>query len=635
VPGSAGIASLPGRWLELASGAFAAGAKPAGGAALDQVIGASAAAFVLTGGLVAFGVAHRKGRTRRLRRLADRSAAVSGLPYWSALPLGLASGSLLVALFGRYWDVSLHVDNCRDPGPLANPAHYFILAGLFGIFAAGFLAMVIPEERPSRSAVRVAGDWYAPIGGIVLMACSVFALLGFPLDDMWHRAFGQDVTLWGPTHLMMIGGAGLSLLGHATLLVERGPVRRHRRADLRARPSLSSVVRVRHAAVFGGLLIGLSTFQAEFDFGVPQFQLYFQPVLIAVAAGVALVGARIYAGPGGALFAAVFFLVVRGIVSLLVGPVLGETTPHFPEYVVEAALVELVAIWIPPERPYRFGAFAGLLVGAIGLAAEWGWSHLWMPIPWPSSLLAEAAVATPVAGVAAGLLGGFVGRALTAPRRQPGAPALAPAAAGLAAIVALVGFGLHTEPDGKVTASVSLRTVRPGPHREVAAAVRLRPASVGRDAKWLTVTSWQGGGLVVDRPRPLRGGVYRTTEPIPVYGQWKATLRLHRGHSIEGIALYMPSDPAIPWARPVPVRPYFTERFESDRRLLQRERKPSVPTALPVVGYTVVGSIVAGLLLLLGWALLRVARLAGAAPRPVRPAGPGRARPREAVPAGR
>ena len=38
-------------------------------------------------------------------------------------------------------------------------------------------------------------------------------MIGFPLDDVWHRLFGQDVTLWGPTHLMLIGGAGLSTAG--------------------------------------------------------------------------------------------------------------------------------------------------------------------------------------------------------------------------------------------------------------------------------------------------------------------------------------------------------------------------------------------------------------------------------------
>ncbi len=49
-----------------------------------------------------------------------------------------------------YWDISLHIDNGRDDGPLANPAHYFILVGLFGIFTAGFLAMVLPAGAPER-----------------------------------------------------------------------------------------------------------------------------------------------------------------------------------------------------------------------------------------------------------------------------------------------------------------------------------------------------------------------------------------------------------------------------------------------------------------------------------------------------
>ena len=49
-----------------------------------------------------------------------------------------------------YWDIALHIGVGRDEGPLANPAHYFILAGLFGIFTAGFFAMVLPKEQPER-----------------------------------------------------------------------------------------------------------------------------------------------------------------------------------------------------------------------------------------------------------------------------------------------------------------------------------------------------------------------------------------------------------------------------------------------------------------------------------------------------
>jgi hypothetical protein len=119
-----------------------------------------------------------------------------------------------------YWDISLHIDDGRDAGPLANPAHYFILVGLFGIFAAGFVAMVLPSQRPGASAVRITERWHAPLGGVLICACGAFSLTGFPLDDVWHRLFGQDVTLWGPTHLMLIGGAAMTLVGIAVLLVE-------------------------------------------------------------------------------------------------------------------------------------------------------------------------------------------------------------------------------------------------------------------------------------------------------------------------------------------------------------------------------------------------------------------------------
>ena len=84
------------------------------------------------------------------------SERVSGLPGWARLPLGVAMVALIVALFGMYWDISLHIDNGRDAGPLANPAHYFILVGLFGIFAAGVLAIGLPVgERPGPAAVRI------------------------------------------------------------------------------------------------------------------------------------------------------------------------------------------------------------------------------------------------------------------------------------------------------------------------------------------------------------------------------------------------------------------------------------------------------------------------------------------------
>jgi hypothetical protein len=593
-------------------------AKPAGGAAAREVVVATAGAMLATTALIVLGLLHRSRRTDLLRRAGETASRQTGLPPWAALPSQLAAVSLLIALVGMYWDISLHIDDGRDAGPLANPAHYFILVGLFGIFAAGFLAVILPEGRPSRVAVPITRDWYAPLGGVVLLATSSFALAGFPLDDFWHRLFGQDVTLWGPTHLMLIGGAGLSLIGHAILLVEGG---QGKPSGSLGRGILGVLTRSRLAAVCGGLLIGLSTFQAEFDFGVPQFRMVFQPALIAAAAGIALVAARIYAGRGAALLAVVYFLVIRGLVTLIVGPVAGETIPHFPLYAAEGLIVELVALRVSTDRVYRFGALAGLGIGTIGFASEWAWSHLWMPLPWPQPLLAEALPLVLVVSVAAGMVGAFVGTALAAPRRPGGIPLprLAPAALSVVAIAAVIGYGLQMQPERGVEAQITANEVRGGPDREVALDVRVSPSEATRDANWFQAIAWQGGGFVSNSLERVGEGVYRTTEPLPAYGDWKTVVRLHRDDSLLSVPVYMPADPGIP-AKGVPLKPTVTRTFVEDHELLQRERKDDVPGWLPAVAYSVVGVIVLGFIAVLGWALARLARgFVGPPPPPARP----------------
>jgi hypothetical protein len=610
-------AAVPGLVLLAApDAAFAAGAKPAGGAALIEVALATTGATLLTAALFALGWAHRAGRTSILRRPAEATARATGLPVWAALPTQVASGALLIALFGMYWDIALHIDVGRDPGPLANPAHYFILAGLFGLFTAGFLALVLPEGKPSRAAVRISGDWYAPIGGVALVACAAFSLSGFPLDDVWHRLFGQDVTLWGPTHMMLIGGAALALIGHTMLMVEG---RTGAPSGAHGRGFLGLLARTRYAAVMGGLLVGLSAFQAEFDFGVPQYRLLFHPVLIAAAGAIALVAARTYAGRGAALGAAVYFIVIRGIIALLVGPVLGETTPHMPLYLVEAGLVEAVALVVPPTRPYGFGALCGLLIGTVGFAAEYGWSQLWAPNAWPTALVGEAGVAVLAMAVAGGLVGAFVGSALGAARRSAHVhlPRVAPAALGLVALIAVMGYGLDTKPAEGIRASIALRDVTPAPNRTVEATVRIDPPSAARDADWLTAMAWQGGGFHNDPLRKVGPGVWRTTTPLPVHGNWKALVRLQRKRSIVAVPIYLPKDSAIP-APETPAAASFDRPFVLEKHILQREQKSDVPASLATVAYGTVGTIVLVLLALLGWSLTRLGRQAGpdaAAPR--------------------
>ncbi len=590
----------------------ATSAQPAGGAAIGEIVTATVAALVITAALLILGVGHRTGRVALLGRAADRFGRLTGLPSWVALPTAVATSSLLIAVFGMDWDISLHIDVGRDPGPLANPAHYFILFGLFGIFSAGFLAMVLPKERPSSTAVRMRPGWDAPLGGVLICACGAFSLIGFPLDDMWHRIFGQDVTLWGPTHLMLIGGAAMTLIGIAVLLVE----------GLRARllaggseADLGWLHTARRLSLAGGLLIGLSTFQAEFDFGVPQFRFVFAPMLVMLAASAGLVAMRMWIGRGGALGAVVFFLVIRGGLALLVGPVLGETTPHFPLYIVEALIVETVGLRLGRERPLAFALTAGAGIGTIGLAAEWGWSHVWSVIPWPSTLLPEGALLGFGMAMAGSLIGAWIATRLASDSLVRPPRLRVAATIGAVAVAAFVGVGLYKSTATGARAHVDLTEVHGGPARTVNATVTLDPPSAASGAEWLTATAWQGGGLVVDRLQNVGPGRYHTTQPIPVHDDWKALVRLHRGSSLTGIPLYLPDDPAIP-AKGVPASAHFTRTLVADHKILQREQKTSSTGVLTVIAYGTVLAIALGLLALLAWGLHRLGAVAPSGSEP-------------------
>ncbi|WP_346043478.1 hypothetical protein [Actinomadura chokoriensis] len=69
-----------------------------------------------------------------------------------------------------------------------------------------------------------------------------------------------------------------------------------------------------------------------------------QPLLIALAAGCALVAVRLWAGRGAALAAVGFYMVVRGGVSVAVAGVIGELWAAVPLYFAEALCVEAAAL---------------------------------------------------------------------------------------------------------------------------------------------------------------------------------------------------------------------------------------------------------------------------------------------------
>jgi hypothetical protein len=562
--------------------------KPARGVDLAQVLPVTLALVVAAVVILALCVQYRRGKLPALERAAAWSERESGLPAWASVPALVSSLSLLTAGFGFYWDVAVHIDNGRDNSPFGTAAHWPILLGLCGLALAGVLAITLDRNPDGGAAIHLPGGLQCSLGSLLVLLCGSVSLAGFPLDDMWHATFGQDVTLWSPTHIQMIGGASLTTLA-SWVLVEEG---RRRSGGARGSGSFAGrLMRPSSVTLAGAFLVGLSTLQDEFDMGVPQFNAVYHPILIALAAGIGLVAARVKIGPGGALKAAVVFLVLRGLFALVIAGAFGLSTPHMPLYLAEALLVEGAALLVDPTRQIRFGALAGALIGTVGVGFEWAYSQVAFVLPWQGVLFPEAYVLALLAAVSGGVLGAMIGRALlpsTATRSATPHFAAGLAFAGALGVIAValpIGSTAGAKADVVVTAAGA---------STADLTITLHPASLANDVAWFNVTSWQGsrelvGGTglqitLLDRVSP---GVYKTQHPVPVAGDYKSVLRLATSTTQQAIPVYMPEDKGIP-AAGIPASPTFTRDFQPDQSLLQREAIGG-STSLKRIAYGVLG----------------------------------------------
>ncbi len=498
-----------------------------------------------------------------------RLTGVAGWAMAGALTGLTAAG---FAAVGVYWDVAWHIDYGRDD-ELFTPAHTMILIGLNGlVFAAGVAVLFATLDRPkdgsgSRSRLRV------PWSALVLGALGFGASAAFPLDDLWHKAYGVDVTLWSPTHLQLIIGGSLSPIA-IWLMIREG------RQETDSGPT--GLGRAIEVLTFGAILTGLSIVQGEFDFGVPQFQVLYQPILIVAAAGLALVAARTVLGAGGALLTVLAFLVLRGTFTFLVGGALNHTAPRFPLYLVAAVAVEVAALVLGTEGRLRFAAASGVAVATIGLAAELVWIRL---SGWGSPSangLPLAVVLSVAAGVAAAILGAaLVQRAV--PSAAAGLRPVVVAAAGVA-LLAVLAVPLPRNV-GDVTAVISLDRL----DGEATVTVQLDPASAAEDATVFGVLAWQGGGRVLAELDEVGPGRYVSSRPVPVSGEWKSMVGLQRGDEVMAAPIYLPADPEI-GASAIPAQAERRVPFSLNTDILLREAKdgPAWPALASYAGVTLV-----------------------------------------------
>jgi hypothetical protein len=122
-----------------------------------------------------------------------------------------------VAAWGVQWDIRWHVAIGRDSFWIA--PHVMTYAGVALIALSSFGVLAARTWRGGGPApVRMLG--LAGSRGIHLAAWGIaLTILAAPIDDLWHRLFGLDVTIWSPPHLLGILGSVVNSV--ACLLVAR------------------------------------------------------------------------------------------------------------------------------------------------------------------------------------------------------------------------------------------------------------------------------------------------------------------------------------------------------------------------------------------------------------------------------
>ena len=514
-----------------------------------------------------------------LLRTPNALQRLTGVPGWAAATVGLSLYGLLVAGEGFYSDVAWHITLGRDDALFTAP-HTSIVLGLGFIFLAGLVGVGYASLQQVDTKLR----WKAvriPWSTLPLLTLGGAALLGFPLDEIWHQTYGVDVTMWSPTHMLMILGASFSGLASWLVLAEAG-----------VRPRQSRWGRGMLVVASWLTIQGLSAPLGEFSFGVPQFQQMFHPLILCIAAGFAIVAIRLVHGRIWALGITVgnFALMSSDILSLggeTAGPV---ETRDAGLFIASALVVEAVAFLLGTRNTVRFAVASGIGVGTLGLAGEWWWNQNAYQ-PWNTNLLPDAVILGTIAAVAAALVGVAFARAAGQAPVQEATSKPAPLLVAVAGAVVLVTLALPMPRGvGDVEAAVTIQpaaeqgtTPLADPYDQAFVEVQLTPADAAEDARWFQVSAWQGGGLVLADLEPVDGaeGRYRTDEPVPVDGAWKTIVRLHRGGEIMTVPVFLPADPEID--EPEISAIDRTQALESETRYLLRETRESDSVVAPLV----------------------------------------------------
>jgi hypothetical protein len=256
---------------------------------------------------------------------------------------------------GAHWDVSWHRSIGRDS--FWTPAHIAIYAcGVLAGIACGYLVFatnILRKPEFVASSVRVFG-LRAPLGAFLAAWGGIAMLTSAPFDNWWHNAYGLDVKIISPPHVVLTIGIFAICLGSLILLL--GVMNR---SEGRQHTQLQWMI-----LYIGGMMLVLNMFfRMEYSWDV---YLHNSVAYKAMALGVPLYLAMLWHASrfrfASTVEAAIYTLFGIGLILIL---------PLFPASPRLGPVLHPVTQFIPPKFPIL------LIVPAFALDLLWWRTRQW------------------------------------------------------------------------------------------------------------------------------------------------------------------------------------------------------------------------------------------------------------------
>jgi hypothetical protein len=291
------------------------------------------------------------------------------------------------AVLGVQWDIAWHRSVGRDT--FWSPPHIAIYLGgvLSGVYAGALIltttfARSAAAQSARAAAVRIWG-FAGPLGAFIAAWGGIAMVASAPFDDWWHNAYGLDVKILSPPHVVLAMGIAAIQIG--ALILIAGTMNR-------ASGRTALMLRWLFLYVGGLLLVAAMTFEMERTGRMMQHSGTFYrwvahtgPLFLI---GIGRASGRRYGATAiAAIYSAVLILLLW-IFPLVpatpkLGPVYYPVTHLVPAgfpllYVAPALAIDLVSPRIERYSLWLQSLILGVLFLAVFMAVQWPFANFLM-----------------------------------------------------------------------------------------------------------------------------------------------------------------------------------------------------------------------------------------------------------------